>query len=85
MRIKRIGLKHHRHAAFGRRNLIDDGIADFHFPIRDVFQTRDHAQQGGFATTRWAYKNNKLSIFDLKIDTVDDLYAAIGLFRILDF
>ncbi|MCY1245973.1 hypothetical protein D9M72_591670 [compost metagenome] len=49
MREQRIGLKHHRRAAPGRRKIGDDDIAEAQVSRRDVLMAGDHAQRRGLA------------------------------------
>ena len=84
MRVKCVGLKDHRHAAFGRVNLVHDLSADGNLTARDFLQTCDHAKQRGLATTRRTYENDKLAILDIKVHAMHHLRVAIFFDDILD-
>ena len=45
MRVQGVGLEHHRDAALGRRNIVDDRAVDLQFAARDFLEPGDHAQQ----------------------------------------
>ena len=42
VRIERIGLKNHRHAAAGGDHIVHHLIANQHFPVTDLFQPGNH-------------------------------------------
>ena len=49
MRIERIVLEHHGDVAVFGLHVVDDAVADRNRPGGDVFEPRDHAQQGRLA------------------------------------
>ena len=79
MRVKRVGLEHHRNAPVGRFLVINDPSADRHLPARDTLKPGDHAQQRGLAAARRPHKDAELAGCDLKIDPVDYLSGTIAL------
>ena len=46
--VKRVRLEHHCDVPLGRMHPIHDLILDADFTAGNLFQTRDHVQQGGF-------------------------------------
>ena len=62
MRVKCIGLKHHRKAAFGGNDVRGVLPIDLNMTRRDVFKSRNQTQQGGFPAARRADKDRKLAI-----------------------
>ena len=79
MGVKGVGLEHHRDAALGGVNVIDDFAADGQFAACDILKPRDHAQEGGFAAARGADEDDKFAGLNLQIDTLDHLDRAVGL------
>ena len=80
MRIKRVALKHHGEAPLGRRFGRDISTIDAQGAPADIFQPTNHPQQGRLATARGAHEHDELTIFDLKVDPLDDLRLAEPLF-----
>ena len=76
VRVERIGLEDHRHAAAGGHDIIHHLIADQHFTLADLFQTGNHAQQRRFSTAGRTDENGKLAIFNIEIDLVQRHRAA---------
>jgi hypothetical protein len=72
VRIQRVRLKNHRHAAFGGWYVVDDAAVDAQVAAADVFQSGDDPQQGRFAATRRADKNHELAVVDIEIDIAQD-------------
>ena len=73
MRIKGIGLEHHRKASFGGWRCSGIHIVDGNCPAGQILKPRNHAQQCGFAAARGAYENRELAILDREIERRDDL------------
>ena len=82
MRIKRIGLKHHRNAALRRWYVIHPRAINAEIATRDLFQSRNHPQKRGFAAARGADKNDQFPGFDVQIDIGQNLDLAIRFFDI---
>ena len=76
MRIKRIGLEHHRNAPVGWFETGDVSAADFNRPGCRFFQTGNHAKQGRFAAARWPDQNGKGAMRDFEFDIRDDFDGA---------
>ncbi len=72
VRVQRVGLKHHRHAALRWRDVVDLLAADGHLAGRDVLQPGDQAQQGGFTAAGRPDEDRELAILDIEIDALDD-------------
>ncbi len=60
VRVERVGLEHHRDAALGRRQVVDDLVADQQLARGDVLEPGDQAQQGGLAAARGADEDHEL-------------------------
>ncbi|EBA06968.1 hypothetical protein SSE37_00815 [Sagittula stellata E-37] len=83
VRIKRVGLEHHRDAALRGRHIVDHHSVDFKVTAGDPFQPCDHAQKGGLAAARGTDKDDQFSGLDLKVDILKDGDGtAIGLLHI---
>jgi len=76
VRIERIRLKDHRHAALAGRQLVDPLSADPDFAAGDRLQTSDHAQQGRLAAARAAEEDDELAALDRQIDVVQNLHGT---------
>ena len=72
MGVERVVLEHHCTSARTGLEIIDDNVANLDLTITCCFQPGDHAEQGGFATTRRAKNDNKFACFDGEIDFIDD-------------
>ena len=79
VRIERVVLKDHRDVAFGRRQVVDDLVADENGAGGDAFEAGDHAQEGRLSAARWPYQNHEFTVVDVDSDTVDDLHRTIRL------
>ena len=79
MGIERIGLEHHRHAAFRRIRPGHVAPADRDAAVGGFLKSRDHPQQGGLATARRADENAELAVIDLQVDPVDHLHLTVSL------
>ena len=77
MRVKRVGLEHHGHAAPRR-------VFAGHVPVADgicfggFLKTCHHAQKRGLTATRWSHKDAELAVLDVQIHSVDDLHIAVA-------
>jgi hypothetical protein len=65
VRIERVVLEHHGDVAILGRDRVDHAPADRNLARRDVLETRQHAQQGGFATTGRTHQHHELAIGDV--------------------
>ena len=83
MRVQRVGLEHHRHAAVRRLGPTDVKPAYFHRAIRHRLETGNHPQQGRFSTSRWTDEHREFTIRDIQIDTVDHFGFFKGLMDVL--
>ena len=79
VRIERVGLEHHRDAALAGRDVVHHLPVDFQRAAGDLFQPRDHPQQGGFAAARRTDENDEFARADIKVDIAQHLHVAIGL------
>ena len=73
VRENHVGLKHHRHTALFRLQVIDAPAADFQGAAADVLQPGDHPEQGAFAAARRADKHHEFAMPDVDIDAFDDV------------
>jgi len=64
VRVQSIGLKHHGTTSIGCANVVDHFAIDQELSTGGFVQSSDHAQQGGFAATRWAHEDHELAVFD---------------------
>ncbi len=76
VRVQRVALEHHRDAALGRRNVVDDTPADLQGAAGDVFQPRDRAQQRALAAARGADEDHELAVADFQVDVAQHLHIA---------
>ncbi len=76
MRIERIGLEHHGHAALGRADLGHVLAADRQRTGGDVLEAGNHPEQRGLAAAGRADKDAELAILDVEIDALDDAERA---------
>ena len=77
MGVEGVVLKDHGDVAVAGFHVVDDDVVDAEFPGRDIFETCDHAQGGGFPATAGADKDNELTVTDLHIKVVDRLGRAV--------
>ena len=73
MRVKRVGLKHHRKASFSGHHIRCILTVDLNVTRGDVFKPRDQAQKSGFSATRGANKNGELSVLNNQVQRWDHL------------
>ena len=79
MRVKRVGLKHHRDAALRGRGPVDDVAGDAHIARGRILQPRDDAQERGLAAARRADENHEFAVLDAQADVFQDVDGAEGL------
>ena len=77
MRIKGVGLEHHRDTAFGRIGFGYIPLADGNFSAGRFLKAGNHPQEGGFSAAGRSDKYTELTVFNLKIDTVNDLNLTV--------
>jgi hypothetical protein len=77
VRVERVALEHHRHAAVGGRHVVDALAADVDVTGADVFQARDHAQQGRLAAARRPDEDGELAVGDVEVDTADHFDVVV--------
>ncbi len=73
MRIERVGLEHHRQAAFRRRDVHHIAPVDQDLSAGDVLEPRDQAQQRGLAAPRRPDENHERAVLDLQVGILDDI------------
>ena len=79
VRIQRVALEDHRHAAARGGDVIDSIAGDLQIALADLFKPGNHSQQGRFSATGRTDKDDELTRFDVEIDTVDDFELAVAL------
>jgi hypothetical protein len=82
---QRVGLKHHRGTAVGRRQVGDVARADDDVAGRDRFMTRDHAQSGSLATAGRPQQAAIRTRRNFEIDGVDGCHVAVDLRQLHEF
>ena len=79
MRIKRVGLEHHRNAALCGWHIVHNRAVNLQFAAGDLFEARNHPQQGRFATARGPDENDQLACLDIKVDMLEHIdRPAVG-------
>lgn len=76
VRVERIALKHHRHVAIFRGDVVDNPITDENLAFSDLFQPSQHPQTGGLPTAGRADEHEKLFVRDLDVKVLDDCVVA---------
>ena len=84
MRVERIGLEHHGHAALARRHVVDEPAVQAQFAMRDVLETGDHAQGRRFAAARGSDKDRERLVRDLQVDAAHGDLPAVHLDHVLE-
>ena len=79
MRVERVGLEHHRHAAGARGHIVDDAAVDPKLAVRNRFQSGDHAQRRRLAASGRADEDHKLAVGDVEIDAAHGRLTAVDL------
>jgi hypothetical protein len=77
VRIKRVTLEHHRHAALGRRQVVGDLVADLQLAGGDAFQPGNHPHHGALAAARRADEDHELAVAHVQIDALDHLDGVV--------
>ena len=77
VRVERVALEDHGDLAVARRQLVDHPPADDHVAGSLLLQAGDHAQQGGFAGTRWPQEDEELAFPGHQINVVDRPQLAL--------
>ena len=75
--VERVGLEHHRDIAIFRGNIVDNAVADVNRAFCHRLQPGEHTQRGAFTTARWAYKDQKLLVFNLNVEIVDSHHMTV--------
>src|SRR5665213_2662266 len=76
MRIERIVLEHHRDVALFGLDVVDDAIADRDGSGGNMFQSREHSQQGRLAAAGGADQDDEGAVLDRDRHAVQDLKTA---------
>jgi hypothetical protein len=79
VRVERVGLEHHRDVTFCGLQIVHPLARDPHVTLGDVFETRDHVQKRGLATSRRSHENQELAVLHGDIDLVQHFDGAVGL------
>jgi hypothetical protein len=81
VRIKSVVLEYHRDISVLGGNVIYESVADEKFTLGDFFETCDHTKGCGFTATGRTYEDDKLGIFDFKVEVGNRSYTA-GVFLV---
>ena len=84
VRIERVVLEHHGDVALGRRQIVDDALADGDRAAGDGLQPGHHPEQRGLAAARRADQHDELAVGDIDADVVQDLDGSERLGHIAD-
>jgi hypothetical protein len=84
MRIERVGLEHHRDAALGGGERVDELAGDMDVAARRAVETGDHAQKRRLAAARRADEHNEFAVLDAQVDIVEHRRRAKALVEVLD-
>jgi len=66
--VERVVLEDHRNVARARRQVVHDALADPDLAVRDLLETRDHAQGGCLAAAGGADKHDELAVLDIEVE-----------------
>ena len=72
VRVERVGLEHHRHAARRRQQVVAALAVDVDLAGGDLLEAGDHAQQRGLAAAGRADEDGEGAVVDGEVDAVDD-------------
>jgi hypothetical protein len=72
VRIQRVVLEHHRDVPLLGRQVVHAALADADLAAVNLFQPRDHAQQGRLAAARRAHQHRERTIGNVDVHTVKD-------------
>src|SRR5205085_1069563 len=67
---------HHCHVPLLRLQLRDDAVADPDLALRELLQSRDHAQGGRLPAPGRADEDHELAVLDLEVERVERACAA---------
>ena len=73
VRIKGVGLEHHRHAAGRGDQVIAAGTVEMDLAVAHLLEPGDHAEEGRLATAGRADEDGEGAVVDSKVDAVNDL------------
>ena len=71
MRVERVGLEHHRHAARRRQQVVAALAVDVDLAGADLLEAGDHPQQRGLAAAGRADEDGEGAVVDREVDAVD--------------
>src|SRR6202140_3446836 len=76
VRIERVILEHHRDVAVLWLQLVHDAVVDRDRAGGDVFEARNHPQQGSFPAARWTDEHEQFIVTNLEAQWMQDLERA---------
>ena len=76
MRKDGVALEHHRNTALLGLELVNHPAPDLEGAFGYVFESGDHAEQGGLPAARRSNKDDELAIVDVDVDAFDDFDAT---------
>ena len=74
--VQRVVLEDHRNVARARRQVVHDALADPDLAVRDLLETRDHAQRRRLAATGRADEHDELAVLDREVEVGDGAVAV---------
>jgi hypothetical protein len=75
MRIQRVALEHHRNATVSGLQVVDPYAVDQNIAVGYRFKSGDHTQHGRLAASRRPDEHRELTIRNMKIDALNDLWS----------
>ena len=69
--VEGVALEDHRDVAIGRRDVVDDPVADRQRSAGDGLEARDHPKRRGLAATGGTEEHHELLVVDRQVEAVD--------------
>ena len=83
--VERVVLEDHRNVARARRQVVHDALADPDLAVRDLLETRDHAQRGRLSAAGRADEHDELAVVDIEVEVGDGTVAVtVGLGHVVE-
>ena len=76
MRIQSVVLEYHCDITVLRLNIVHDFVTDLKCTTADLLKTCDHTKCCGLSTSRRSYEDDKLFVFDFKVEIFNCLEAV---------
>src|SRR5207244_9725601 len=72
VRVKRVGLEHHRDVAVLGGNVVHHALADHDAAFADGLDAGEHAKRGRLTAARRTDEHHELLVLDLDVEVIDD-------------